>query len=237
MIISTFHYLTSTFHFHPSPTMTAAARMMSTMTSSSWLVALVLLVVASYSSSGPSVVVSAATTVVSPSSAFSRSGGHFGVLTRSRRRHQFDITSPASIQKYPTLQIRGGANDDEDEYDSEVDDDDEEEPIIQKTKSLASSAKSVAQKKKSAALKSKVNVAISSSAAAATKKKGGKNIYQRYVPYILRACLNPFTLLAMTKAYFVSLCDINYLKEVSYSEEHREIWRKRRVRLFVCLVP
>jgi hypothetical protein len=27
------------------------------------------------------------------------------------------------------------------------------------------------------------------------------------------------------------------LKEVSFSEEHREIWRNRRVRLFVCLVP
>jgi hypothetical protein len=119
-------------------------------------------------------------------------------------------------------QFRGGAISDEydsDEYDSdEYDSEEEEEPIVVKTKKLASSAKSVAQKKKVAAVKSKVKVAMASSSSAsatkvAVKKSGGGSLYKRYVPYIVRACINPFTFMAMVKAYFVSLCDINYLKE------------------------
>ena len=119
----------------------------------------------------------------------------------------------------------GGAISDEydsDEYDSDEYDSDEEaaEPIVVKTKKLASSAKSVAQKKKAAAIKSKVKVAMASSSSAsatkvAVKKAGGGSLYKRHVPYIIRACVNPFTFFAMVKTYFASLCDINYLKEVS----------------------
>ena len=138
---------------------------------------------------------------------------------------------PTSSSSIPQLLVfRGGGADsdeeyDSDEYDSEYDSDEEEEeeePIVTKAKKLATSTKSATQKKalkqtavKNAALKSKVSVAMasSSSSKAVTKKKG---VYKRFVPYIVRACLNPFTLVAMTKAYFVSLLDINYLnKEVS----------------------
>jgi hypothetical protein len=85
----------------------------------------------------------------------------------------------------------------------------------------------------------KVAMMSSSSSAASTaikttsKRGGGGNLYQRYVPYILRACLNPFTLIAMTKAYFVSLCDINYLKEVSIEYKMCVWWF---VCSLVCLV-
>ena len=133
--------------------------------------------------------------------------------------------STSSILQEQIFMFRGGDSDeyDDDEYDSEYDSDEEEEdePIVTTAKKLATSTKSATQKKaavKTAAIKSKVNVAMASSsmssskAAVATKKRG---IYKRFVPYIVRACLNPFTLLAMTKAYFISLMDINYLKEVS----------------------
>jgi len=113
-------------------------------------------------------------------------------------------------------QFRGGAiADSDDEYDSdEYDSEEEDEPIVTTAKKLASSTKTVAQKKKTAAIKSKVKVAMAASTAPKTvvKKTGGPNIYKRYVPYIIRACLNPFTLIAMTRSYFVSLCDINYPK-------------------------
>jgi hypothetical protein len=137
------------------------------------------------------------------------------------------IPPSSRLQKQLHL-FRGGAASDEydaDEYDSEYDSDEEEEvePIVTNAKTLATSTKSATQKKalkqtavKTAALKSKVSVAMASSSStsskAVTKKKG---VYKRFVPYIVRACLNPFTLVAMTKAYFVSLFDINYLKEVS----------------------
>ncbi len=118
-------------------------------------------------------------------------------------------------------EIRGGAVVDDGEADSDVydiDDDEDEISTSAPNKKLATSTKMVAQRKKTAAIKSKVKVAMmASSGSAATKAKSAprKSLYKRYVPYIIRACLNPFTLIAMTKAYFVSLCDINYLKEVS----------------------
>ena len=117
------------------------------------------------------------------------------------------------------LQVRGGGDDDE--YDSDEYDSDEEEPIVTKTKRLSSSTKQKVQRAKSAQVKSKVKVAMMSSSSSSAKssalagKQNNRSLYKRFVPYIIRACINPFTLLAMTKSYFVSLCDINYLKEVS----------------------
>ena len=147
------------------------------------------------------------------------------------------IPSLSQLMQKQLLMFRGGAADDEydsDEYDSEYDsDEEEEEPIVIKAKKLATSTKSATQKKalkktavKNAALKSKVSVAMASSTSSksVTKKKG---IYKRFVPYIVRACLNPFTLVAMVKAYFVSLMDINYLKEVS--ERHHVLCVQERV--------
>lgn len=134
---------------------------------------------------------------------------------------------PSSQLQQQFLVFRGGAASDEydsDEYDSEYDsDEEEEEPIVTKAKKLATSTKSATQKKalkqtavKTAALKSKVSVAMASSSSSSKPVAKKKGVYKRFVPYIVRACLNPFTLVAMTKAYFVSLMDINYLnKEVS----------------------
>lgn len=118
-------------------------------------------------------------------------------------------------------QFRGGAildNDDEyddDEYDSESEEE-IDEPIVTAARKLATSAKTVARKRKTATVKSKVKIAMAASSTksvSVAKKTNSGSMYKRYVPYIVRACLNPFTLLAMTKAYFVSLCDIDYLKE------------------------
>jgi hypothetical protein len=115
--------------------------------------------------------------------------------------------------------VRGGAIVDDDEGDSDGYDEDEEEDDEEIVEKLAASTKTVAQKKKTANIKTKVKVAMMSSSGTAkssTKSAPRKSLYRRHIPYIIRACLNPFTLIAMTKAYFVSLCDINYLKEVSF---------------------
>eukprot|EP00578_Thalassiosira_sp_NH16_P007160 CAMPEP_0181122630 /NCGR_PEP_ID=MMETSP1071-20121207/25422_1 /TAXON_ID=35127 /ORGANISM="Thalassiosira sp., Strain NH16" /LENGTH=194 /DNA_ID=CAMNT_0023207625 /DNA_START=40 /DNA_END=624 /DNA_ORIENTATION=- len=150
------------------------------------------------------------------------------------RRHKISPTAPSHSSIPPSLilhhrlhQFRGGAiADDSDEeyddaYDSEYDEEsDDDEPIVTTAKKLAASTKAVAQKKKAAAIKSKVKVVMASSSSTKSvsvlKKGSNGSLYKRYVPYIIRACVNPFTLIAMTKAYFVSLCDINYLKEVSF---------------------
>ena len=174
------------------------------MTLSPWLTALVLLVVYT------------ATAVASSSSISRRRSSSFANLHRitssSQNIHQLkNIPRGGDSEEYDSEEY------DSDEYDSE---EEEEEPIVTKTKKLASSTKNVVQSKKRKEVKSKVKVALSSSA---TKSKsvssrsnsGSGGIYKRYVPYIIRAVLNPFVLMRMTKSYFVSLCDINYLKEVS----------------------
>ena len=38
-------------------------------------------------------------------------------------------------------------------------------------------------------------------------------VYKRVVPYIVRAAMNPFTFIAMTKSYWASLFNLNYLHE------------------------
>jgi hypothetical protein len=173
------------------------------MTLSPWLTALLLLVVYT------------ATTVASSSSIPRRRSSSFANLHR--------ITSSQNIHQLKIIP-RGGDDDeyDSEEYDSDEDDSEEEEvePIVTKTKKLASSTKNVVQTKKRKEVKSKVKVALSSSStksksvsSRSSNSSGG--IYKRYVPYIIRAVLNPFVLMRMTKSYFVSLCDINYLKEVS----------------------
>ena len=121
------------------------------------------------------------------------------------------ITSKRRTIRHIT-QFRGGAIDSDEEYDSEEYDSDDEEPIVVKAKKLASSTKTKVQKAKGAAAKAKVSVAMASSSSGGD---GLGSLYRQYVPYIIRACLNPFTLMSMTKGYFISLFDINYLKEVS----------------------
>jgi len=137
--------------------------------------------------------------------------------------HRISSTSSQNIHQLKNIP-RGGDDDeyDSEEYDSDEYDSEEEEevePIVTKTKKLASSTKNVVQTKKRKEVKSKVKVALSSSSAksksVSSRSNNGGGIYKRYVPYIIRAVLNPFVLMRMTKSYFVSLCDINYLKEVS----------------------
>jgi len=114
--------------------------------------------------------------------------------------------------------LRGGATmvDDEydedeyDEYDSESEEEEEVVVVKKKKTSLAKSAVKASTKakvKKTAASKKVVNSAIS-------KKKTSTSILKKlHVPYIIRACLNPFMFAAMTKGYFASLFNLNYMKE------------------------
>lgn len=115
------------------------------------------------------------------------------------------------------LQCRGGATmvDDDSEYESEEEDEDE---IVMKTKSLSKSTRKAASKakaKKTKASKSAVSQSLSQSntkSSISSKKK--KSIYKK-VPYIIRAILNPFIGVAMIKAYFASLFNIDFGAEDS----------------------
>jgi len=94
--------------------------------------------------------------------------------------------------------------DDEDDYDSEED----EEEDIAMVKSAVKATQNV-KAKKTAAVKETLSAKLS------VKKSKRPSLVKRYVPYIVRACMSPVTLIAMTKAYFASLFNLNYLVEVS----------------------
>jgi hypothetical protein len=84
---------------------------------------------------------------------------------------------------------------------------------------VKASTKSKTQK--AAAAKEAVNVNLLSSSATShassnkTKKKKKSSVLKMlHVPYIIGACLNPITLFKMTKGFWVSLFDLDYLKQV-----------------------
>jgi hypothetical protein len=119
--------------------------------------------------------------------------------------------------------IRGGGEDDYetdsssesdmDEYDESSEEDEKE--IEQEIEKLSASTKKVMEKSNKKK-KSQVKQAVSESLSISKKKKrssGGTNVLKK-IPYIVRAFMNPFTVFAMTKGYFASLFNIDYLQEV-----------------------
>ena len=144
----------------------------------------------------------------------------------------FGVTLSASLKQsvsynnlplgFKPLGIRGGAVDDSDvDFDDSgevgsVDEVDEEavEAPNDKSTTLADSAVKAASKskaKKTATAKSAVNAGLASTSKKASKKRTSK----LRIPYILKACMNPLTLIAMTKAYCASLFNLEYLKKVN----------------------
>lgn len=93
---------------------------------------------------------------------------------------------------------------DDDEYDSE---EEEEEDVVMVKSAVKATQK--AKAKKTAAVKETVSAKLS------VKKAKRPSLFKRYIPYIVRASLSPATLIAMTKAYFASLFNLNYLAEDS----------------------
>jgi hypothetical protein len=147
-------------------------------------------------------------------------------------------TSSLSRKQFPVQvleQLRGGASasattaaidveiessDDEEEVDMDDDDEDEvEEETSGKT--LAKAAKAASMKAKltaSRAASQATKAAIASTlrksvSATTTSKKNTQLSWTRFlqIPYIIKACLNPFLFIQMTRGYWTSLFDYTYL--------------------------
>ena len=131
------------------------------------------------------------------------------------------LTHGLKVSTLPFVSVRGGALDGSDDDELDLDDEDEEpeeeeeieeeelDPVMVKA-AIKASHKS--KQKQTAAVKAKVSATL---ATPVTKKKKSNGIIKK-IPYIIRACLNPFTVIAMTKAYFASLFNLNYLQEVRF---------------------
>ncbi len=144
-------------------------------------------------------------------------------------KYMYNTKSLASttLPSVAFLTPRGGGAVDDSEYDfdeseeeDEEDDEEEEETIVQVKTKLSSSAVKAskkAQSKKVKASKKIVNESLgtkknSKKSSTPTVKKAKRKLI--YIPYILKAMLNPFTVFSMTKGYFASLFNIDYLQQV-----------------------
>ena len=156
---------------------------------------------------------------------------------RSVPRSAVSIPSRRAIQSTPAVAFlpRGGATlAADDEYDSEEYDEYEEESEDEEeaAAALAAAAKAKAMRKaaKKAALsastvkaaakvkskksKDAVNVKLAATSSRSSSSSSSRSPLLK-IPYIIRACLNPFTVIAMTKAYWQSLFNIKFMEEES----------------------
>lgn len=97
--------------------------------------------------------------------------------------------------------------------------------------------KQVLAQQKTAILKQTVQSKLLSSSNNKQKKKNpSSSYYKRAIPYIIRAAMNPFTFWAMTRSYWASLFNLNYLHDQQQSSGEllrtaREELEKRKVTL------
>jgi outer membrane biosynthesis protein TonB len=90
-----------------------------------------------------------------------------------------------------------------------------------KAKSKKAATKKASVKKVLKAKLTKAKLTKEKPAVTKKEKKKGSLLKFLRLPYIVRACLNPFTVFAMTRAYWASLCNLNYGKSDDASQELR----------------
>eukprot|EP00551_Chaetoceros_affinis_P003151 CAMPEP_0203640000 /NCGR_PEP_ID=MMETSP0088-20131115/5612_1 /ASSEMBLY_ACC=CAM_ASM_001087 /TAXON_ID=426623 /ORGANISM="Chaetoceros affinis, Strain CCMP159" /LENGTH=245 /DNA_ID=CAMNT_0050495059 /DNA_START=211 /DNA_END=948 /DNA_ORIENTATION=- len=143
------------------------------------------------------------------------------------------FASTTTLPAVAFLTPRGGGSvdvDDDSEYDfdesEEVEEEEEEETVQVKATKLSSSAVKASQKATSKKVKASKKI-VNESLGGGTKKKAKKTSTTSststvskkakkkliYIPYIIKALLNPFTVFSMTKGYFASLFNIDYLQQ------------------------
>lgn len=184
-----------------------------------WSIIMTLLLLLS-STSGATTLVLSKPSFVNLSNKMNIKNNHYGIQQKK--------------ESYLMLQtLRGGsesdveadASDDDtdvalEENDSESDDEEEQEEeesaLIQATKQSLKKKKQQTQKQ----IKDTVSASLASSSIQEKKKNkkkkqasSTKQLSSFKIPYILKALLNPFTVIAMTKGYFASLFNIDYLQE------------------------
>ena len=148
-------------------------------------------------------------------------GRPFGVTPSSLTRQSCGNSTLSNN----AIKFRGGASSvaadedeaiDLDESDEEVSDDEDEAeaPTKKMGTKLATSTVKAADKSKSKKV-SRAKSAVNEGLAEIPKKSSKKKKSRKFaLPYIVRVCMNPFTVLAMTKAYFASLFNLDYIKKV-----------------------
>lgn len=124
-----------------------------------------------------------------------------------------------SEQILPVLQLRGGATaaasattgEDEIEFESSDEDLDESEEVDDEVTKLDPKLAKATQQK-AATIKTKMAKQAVEAAVKPQKKKSSSSLVSLlHIPYIIKACLNPFVFWKMTRGYWASLTNLDYL--------------------------
>ena len=116
------------------------------------------------------------------------------------------------------LHIRGGDSDSDNEYDEDTESESEEEDETSVGLSaIPATLTKATQKAATKAVKTSVATAMKHTMTKKKKKKKNNNsVITQYlrIPYIVKACFNPFVFYQMTKGYWSSLFSHNYLNDL-----------------------
>jgi len=158
----------------------------------------------------------------------------------------FLSSDSSTVSQSLLRQLRGGDLDDADaateiefessdeEEDEESDDEEEEEASLAKSaKAATAKVQAKAQDAAVSAAKSSLKTALQAKKAQSkksiSKEEAGGIMSLFTIPYIIKATLNPVTFMKMTKLYWSSLFNHNYLKEnTDVSDELRNSQTRNR---------
>jgi len=117
----------------------------------------------------------------------------------------------------------------EEEGESEQEEDDVDAKLAAATLLKTSKSKLKQEATKMASLKEVVNTKMAETKPVPVQKK--RNVMKLLrVPYIIRACCNPFTIFSMSKAYWASLFNLDYLKAAEPSQDLRSALEQKAKR-------
>ena len=136
----------------------------------------------------------------------------------SHRKNQYTTIANTNTNTNtdPYLHIRGGDSDSDNEYDEDTESEEEDETSAGLSAIPATLTKAT-QKAATKAVKTSVATAMKHTMTKKKKKKKNNNsVITQYlrIPYIVKACFNPFVFYQMTKGYWSSLFSHNYLNDL-----------------------
>ena len=176
--------------------------------------------------------------VVARGDAFLTSSPRAAFAKRIRLLSQRQQAELSAELHHDMVSLRGGAtvvadededeeSEDEDEVveldsdDEEVEEEEEEESKALVASLAAAALKSTKKTKAKTQLSKSSSVKKTMSSKLSTPKKKGSLLKFFRVPYIIRACLNPFTVMSMSKHFWLSLVSLDYPPKVSKHSNNR----------------
>lgn len=147
----------------------------------------------------------------------------------SHRKNQYNTIANINTNTDQYLHIRGGDSDSDSDSDYDEESETESEEDDEASAGLSAIPATLTKATRKAATKAvKTSVATAMKHTMTKKKKKKKNnnsVITQYlrIPYIVKACFNPFVFYQMTKGYWSSLFSHNYLNDLKDTDSSQDL--------------